>query len=172
MKQLIEQGGDGLPPFMSEVRANSLHGQMPLHARRQWAPSAVCPKPGISGTKRNLFAVTMVLYFLPLLFTVMTVHAAPPDENRYTSLDEALKNPARVRRLDLSGKQLDKLPASIGRLTNLVELSLSDNKLTALPPEMGRLTKLTSLAANDNKLKSLPAEIGTLVHLDSLSRRQ
>ena len=127
---------------------------------------------GTVGHMRRPFAALMPPFVIASLVSMMAVHAAPPDEKRYTSLDEALKNPAKVRRLDLSGKQLDKLPASIGRLTNLVELSLSDNKLTALPPEMGRLTKLTSLAANDNKLKSLPAEIGTLVHLDSLSRRQ
>jgi Leucine-rich repeat (LRR) protein len=105
---------------------------------------------------------------LALLMLSSAARAGQDDYKLYTSLEVALKSPAKVRRLDLSNRQLTRVPPSIGKLSNLTELSLSNNKLTALPPEIGRLTKLTSLAANNNKLKSIPPEIGALVRLDNL----
>ena len=73
-----------------------------------------------------------------------------------------------IRRLDLRGKQLTKLPSSIGNLTGLTELYLSDNKLTSLPSSIGNLSRLKTLLLENNKLKALPPSIGNLRQLTGL----
>ena len=70
--------------------------------------------------------------------------------------------------LDLSGKNLTKLPPEIGNLTALTELNLWDNKLSILPPEISNLTALTYLNISYNQLTSLPPEIGKLNALTRL----
>ena len=106
----------------------------------------------------------------------------------YKSLEEALKNPDAVIRLNLRGKKLrtvpkevflfknlqelnlkktkiDQLPKEIGDLTNLQILDLSKNELTILPSEIGLLINLKVLKASENELEYLPIEIGKLVEL-------
>lgn len=62
------------------------------------------------------------------------------------------------------------LPASVGRLHNLVSLSLAGNKLIgSLPASLGRLTRATSMLLSDNLFSStLPSVLGTLTRLQSL----
>ena len=62
--------------------------------------------------------------------------------------------------LDLSGLQLTRLPAEIGKLTALKSLYLSKNQLTSLPAEIGKLTALTTLSIAANHLTVLPPQIG------------
>ena len=73
--------------------------------------------------------------------------------------------------LDLSGKDIDDLPESIGQLTNLIHLNLSDNQLTSLPESIGKLNNLISLNLRNNNLTILPESIGQLVSLTSLNLR-
>jgi Leucine-rich repeat (LRR) protein/GTPase SAR1 family protein len=74
----------------------------------------------------------------------------------------------RQRSLDLSYKNLSKLPPEILELTSLQELNLSGNRLTALPPEISQLTNLQELNLNRNQLTALPPEISQLTNLQSL----
>ena len=106
----------------------------------------------------------------------------------YKSLEEALKNPDAVIRLNLKGKKLktvpkevflfknlqelnlkktkiDILPKEIGDLKNLQILDVSKNDLVTLPHEIGQLTNLKILKASENELEYLPVEIGKLVEL-------
>ena len=89
-------------------------------------------------------------------------------ENDYTSLSEALKEPEKVYRLALGGKQLTHLPSEIGKLTNLKVLHLWGNKLKELPSEIGKLTHLEDLVLNRNQLTELSPEIGKLKNLRRL----
>ncbi|MBD2603251.1 leucine-rich repeat domain-containing protein [Scytonema hofmannii FACHB-248] len=84
--------------------------------------------------------------------------------------------------LDLSGKDLTALPASIGKLTQLKKLILGKykydqdgdivgtigNNLSVLPAEIGLLNHLEVLQVIDNNLTSLPQEFGQLTNLQSL----
>jgi len=70
--------------------------------------------------------------------------------------------------LDLSGLQLDEIPAKVFDLANLKRLDLSSNRLTALPAGLWRLGLLEELHVNGNQLTSLPAELGNLKRLTVL----
>ena len=105
----------------------------------------------------------------------------------FGSMEEALKTPEEVIKLQLSGlsqipaeitqftnlqslhvenNHINELPAEIGQLKNLQELNLSGNYLQSLPAEIGELTILKQLDLSLNPLKDLPAEIGNLKQLE------
>ncbi|KAJ0602319.1 putative leucine-rich repeat domain superfamily [Helianthus annuus] len=70
--------------------------------------------------------------------------------------------------LDLQSKLMENiewLPVTIGKLSNITELNLSDNKLTALPSSITNLTALTKLDVHSNQLTNLPDSFGQLVNL-------
>ena len=72
--------------------------------------------------------------------------------------------------LDLSGKNLDKVPGYVLELTKLESLNLSNNNLIdALPGEIGRLRELRTLDASKNGMTGIPSEIGKLVNLEVLN---
>ena len=71
--------------------------------------------------------------------------------------------------LNLSGRELEELPAEIGELTHLTRLNLKHNRLKNLPPEIGRLINLRELWLDGNQLSALPPEIGKMRNLRWLS---
>ena len=89
----------------------------------------------------------------------------------YYSLKEALKDPLKIYKLDLSYQKLEKLPKEIENLNNLQRLSLWRNHLKALPREIGKLNNLQRLELGGNQLKALPKEIGNLKNLKKLYLR-
>ena len=52
----------------------------------------------------------------------------------------------------LDSNQLNTLPVSIGRLTELMCLNLDGNRLSTLPPEIAGMTALQELWIHDNKV--------------------
>jgi len=86
----------------------------------------------------------------------------------YDHLNEALKNPDKVYRLDLSRKKLKTFPMEILTFKNLQELNLSKNKLDSLSGAIGMLTNLQMLNISGNKLAYLPDSIGELINLKKL----
>lgn len=64
--------------------------------------------------------------------------------------------------------QIDWLPDSIGKLSDLVTLDLSENRLLALPPTIGALSSLTRLDLHSNRIAELPDSIGDLLSLQYL----
>ncbi len=99
------------------------------------------------------------------------------------------------RTLDMSGKELTKVPnsvfeqsdlealdvsnnnlsgslqAEVRQLSNLRVLDLSDNTFTGVPAEVGQLSKLEILDLSNNPLTGLPNEIGNLKNLKVLDLR-
>lgn len=75
-----------------------------------------------------------------------------------------------VNSLDLSGRNLDKLPYYVLSYTGLEELDLSNNSISeALPAEIRLLQNLKVLDASNNKMTGVPAEIGQLSKLEILN---
>ena len=70
--------------------------------------------------------------------------------------------------LDLSRMRLNRLPDSIGNLTNLQRLSIGHNQLTTLPDSIGNLTILKELYVYENQLTTLHDSIGNLTNLNTL----
>ena len=77
-------------------------------------------------------------------------------EKVYTDLNDALKNPLNVYKLDLSYAKLKKLPDVVAQLTNLEELNVAHNRLTNLPETIGKLVKLNYLHASNHNIAKLP----------------
>ncbi|EEF29900.1 plant intracellular Ras-group-related LRR protein 4 [Ricinus communis] len=76
--------------------------------------------------------------------------------------------------LNLQNKLMDQiewLPDSIGKLSNLVSLDLSENRIVALPATIGGLSSLTKLDLHSNKIAELPESIGDLLSLVFLDLR-
>ena len=62
----------------------------------------------------------------------------------YRSLEEALKEPKKVLKLNLSYQDLTSLPQGIAKFEKLIKLNLNYNQLEFLPVEIGNLKKLTT----------------------------
>lgn len=71
--------------------------------------------------------------------------------------------------LDLSNKNLSKVPDYVFNMTGLEELNISNNQLTgAIQSQIGQLKKLKVLNARNNVMTGVPAEVGQLINLQIL----
>ncbi|KAJ8632070.1 hypothetical protein MRB53_025406 [Persea americana] len=73
--------------------------------------------------------------------------------------------------LDLQGKLMDQiewLPVSLGKLSDITELNLSENRIMALPSTIGSLKCLIKLDIHSNQLINLPDSFGELSNLADL----
>ncbi|XP_004253249.2 plant intracellular Ras-group-related LRR protein 4 [Solanum lycopersicum] len=61
--------------------------------------------------------------------------------------------------------QLEWIPDSLGKLSNLVTLDLSENRIAVLPTTIGGLSSLQKLDLHGNKIVELPDSIGDLLNL-------
>jgi hypothetical protein len=91
-------------------------------------------------------------------------------ENPHSNMvmDDILSNYRKNKTLDLSSKQLTKLPSEIGNITGMVGLNLYSNQLENLPSQISKLTNLLELDISCNKLKVLPQVIYELTSLTEL----
>ncbi|OAY70695.1 Plant intracellular Ras-group-related LRR protein 4 [Ananas comosus] len=79
-----------------------------------------------------------------------------------------------TRDLNLQNKlmdQIDWLPDSLGKLSNLISLDLSENRIVVLPTTIGSLSSLTKLDLHSNRIVQLPDTIGDLHNLLYLDLR-
>jgi Leucine-rich repeat (LRR) protein len=126
------------------------------------------------GLKIPIEYLVKKLLFLFASIIALSVHAQ--DKERvyddstyiYRKLDEALKNPDRVFRLNLSRTKLDSFPSQIFSFRNLTVLDLSRNKIEEVPAEIGNLVHLRRLNLANNQLVHIPREIGKLKELEFL----
>ncbi len=101
------------------------------------------------------------------------VYGVGQDEGAFDSLEKALREPEKVRRLALSGgedPEMRHLPPELGRLVNLEALELAClEKLEDLPEEIGRLQKLEELVIDNGNgcamNVKLPRSVGRLASL-------
>jgi len=73
----------------------------------------------------------------------------------FSSIKEALENPQKVYRLDLSKKKLTKFPTEILQFSNLNELILDKNKIDSIPSSIASLSNLQRLSIYRNKLVNI-----------------
>jgi Leucine-rich repeat (LRR) protein len=83
----------------------------------------------------------------------------------YTSIEEAMKNPEKVIKLELRRKKLKTFPMEIFKFPNLQYLDLSKNSIKEIPPEISQLKNLQYLSISKNGLEELPPQIGDLTNL-------
>ena len=121
--------------------------------------------------KNSLILISFVIF----ISSAFTLPQGDPcmEGITYYSLEEALKEPLKVKVLDLamqSPTKLTTLPASIGKLINLECLDGSFNRISSLPAEMKNLKKLKTLNLSGNRyLAKLPEVIKEIPSLETLN---
>ena len=85
-----------------------------------------------------------------------------------SQIPEEVFSLSQLKVLDLSGNDIDFLPASINKLSTLRELFLTNNKLKEIPVEITELSRLEDLHLTNNELESLPENIEKLRSLRRL----
>ena len=119
------------------------------------------------GSSLTRFAVGLLCLQFALVYSV------GQDGGAFDSLEKALREPEKVRRLALSGgedPEMKHLPPGLGRLVNLEALELAClEKLEELPEELGQLRKLQELVIDNGNGCSmnvrLPRSVGQLANL-------
>lgn len=86
----------------------------------------------------------------------------------FTSLEDALRTPEAVHRLDLSDASLGRFPLDVLRLPNLEYLSLRNDGITELPDAIGGLQRLKVLDLSGNPIARLPEGFTGLRSLEEL----
>ena len=112
--------------------------------------------------------------FIALLFTTTAPVSAQidhcDDADTYYSMEDALKEPANVIKLDIAMLKLTSIDPNIAKLINLECLDLSFNRFSTLPPEIAQLKKLRVLnLAGTRFLAKLPAVIAEIPNLEELN---
>ena len=94
--------------------------------------------------------------------------AALEAQKEYTSLPDVLKDPSKVYRLNLNGRELTALPTDIEKLTNLQVLNVWNNRLTVIAPTLGALSNLQVLDVSGNAELNIASAISTFTNLKKL----
>ena len=74
----------------------------------------------------------------------------------------------KVRKLNLSNKEINKLPNEITRLTTVQSIDLSYNSLKEFPIQLTQMPQLKTLLIFRNQIKNVPKEIGLMRNLNLL----
>lgn len=86
----------------------------------------------------------------------------------FTSLDEALKNPEDVYRLNLSNQDLHLSDSIWSKFPNLKYLSFKNDHLKQIPAGIGSLKNLEVLDLSGNDFRALPSTFINLTNLQEL----
>lgn len=111
-----------------------------------------------------------VIYFLLVYNSCISQEIKTINSNQveYTSIEEALKNPEKVYRLNLSN-QNKVIPSSTwDKFINIEYLSLKNDHLKQIPNEISKLKNLKTLDLSGNDFEILPKDFTKLVNLEEL----
>ncbi len=116
--------------------------------------------------------ISLYIFGVVMLFQFVKVYSQSLDgqliKNEYTSIEEALKEPEKVIRLNLSNQSLAEFPKGLSKFKNLEYLSLRNDHLTSLSPEISSLKKLKVLDLGGNDFSILPKAFAKLQNLEEL----
>jgi Leucine-rich repeat (LRR) protein len=87
----------------------------------------------------------------------------------FESIEEALKQPDKVIKLELRKKKLKTFPVEIFQFTNLQYLDISKNAIKEIPDSIEVLTQLQYFDASKNKIEVFNSKIGNLENLFHLN---
>ncbi len=119
-----------------------------------------------------------MLLFLGFCLNTPTTQAqniatnAADSTKSYTRLEDALKDPDKVFRLDLSNQMFKSFPFEIMKFKNLQYLSLRNDHFLSIPKEISELKNLKTLDLSGNDFSVLPKEFTQLKSLEELYLNQ
>ena len=121
-----------------------------------------------------LYSIDPAMMKILITITVVTIiqfTVIGQTNQRFTSLEEALKESENVKWVDLVCTDIPKMTKHVNKLTTLESLYLTGCKLEALPEGIGQIQSLGLLNIQDNDLRSLPAELKNLNKLTVVNLR-
>ena len=128
--------------------------------------------------KRLLLIVLMLLTCSPVMFAQDSIPELNPGKilnvnqlaryRWYYSLEEAMREPDKVYKLNLEKSKLKTFPEEIFRFPNLHMLDLSNNKIKSIPEDIYKIPYLQYLNLYNNKIKVLPDNFQYLSQLTTL----
>jgi Leucine-rich repeat (LRR) protein len=121
----------------------------------------------VNMTKYSSFLLLIFAFLITNLNAQSTLDSLQLNKE-YTSLDEALKNPEKVYRLDLSNQKLQFSDSIWSQFTNLQYLSFKNDHLKEIPEGVGFLKSLKVLDLSGNDFEVLPSTFGNLTNLEEL----
>jgi Leucine-rich repeat (LRR) protein len=86
----------------------------------------------------------------------------------FTSTKEALKNPEKVYRLDLSNQKIELSNEDWSKFVNLESLKLKNDHLKEIPLGLTKITTLKTLDLSGNDFAKLPENFTNLVNLEEV----
>jgi len=131
-------------------------------------------KTNSNHTLKLFLAVAIVFLKCTFLFSQTTLldSLTLDTMTAFTSIEDALKNPDAVIKLELRKKKLKVFPNEIFQFKNLQYLDLTKNNIEEIPEEISQLTNLQYFSMSKNDLEMLPKQIGDLVNLYYLNFNQ
>lgn len=128
---------------------------------------------------RSAFAQLSILFFcLFLCFPTLSYAQVPaPDAKNdvelgrelwYNSIEDAMREPDKVYKLNLSDQKIKEFPTEVFNFPNLHMLNLSNNKIKEVPSDINRLPYLTMLNLYNNKIRILHSNMQDLSELRKL----
>ncbi len=112
------------------------------------------------------------LFIIFIFMLTLCLHSknlvAQVSEKEYTTLEDALKEPDKVIRLNLKNQSNTKFLKQLSKFKNLEYLNIRNNKISALPKEINMLSKLKILDLGDNNISVLPRNFSELKNLTEL----
>lgn len=87
------------------------------------------------------------------------------DIEEYRGLEEAMKEPDKVIKLNLKHQRLDSFPVEIFKFKYLQVLNLSKNRLRHIPGKINELKFLQDLDLSKNRIERLPGELCEMKNL-------
>ncbi|MDQ3047461.1 MAG: leucine-rich repeat domain-containing protein [Bacteroidota bacterium] len=127
---------------------------------------------------RNILLRSMMLIIMGFCSSAVSAQSRLLDSltldtlRSFTSLEEALKNPDKVIKLELRRKKYKTFPKEIFKFRNLQYLDLSKNSIAEIPPEIEQLKDLQYFSISKNGLEEFPAQMGELSNLYYLNANQ
>ncbi len=122
---------------------------------------------------KNSYRISAVISVFILLSTFKVNAQVFSDSSmikkEYISLEEALKEPEKVYRLNLSNQDLKLPPDSVwAKFKNLEYLNLRNNHLKNIPIGLSYLNKLKVLDLSSNDFKLLPQSLSKLENIEEI----
>ncbi|MDR3047198.1 MAG: leucine-rich repeat domain-containing protein [Bacteroidales bacterium] len=117
----------------------------------------------------NSALLLLFLLCIPKTYCQLLSDGELAQRHLYTSLEEALKEPEKVYRLELvRAKKLDTLPDAVFKLKNLQVLTIKSSQLLQLNGRISEFSNLQYLNLDHNRIVMLPNTLGDLKHLKTL----
>jgi Leucine-rich repeat (LRR) protein len=110
----------------------------------------------------------------PLVFVLFIMLSTPffgqkiDTKREFTSIKEALQNPEKVFRLDLSNQEVNLSNEEWSKFVNLESLKLKNDNLKEIPLGITNLKSLKSIDLSGNDFNTLPYEFSNLLNLEEL----